>query len=273
MFATTLDFPRTTIGKVSLIYVCCVLFAATSSGQVKRAQPDQGAYGFTVADAIAKVQSGKFAGVHVDLIAEAGAVEAIPALEKQFESSPDPLDKGKIAQGLVKLGDQNDMYWNFLVKLATPAVNSNAPDFVNRDAQGNEVPGLSPAFIAWAKASNTSPDAAGEDAVYIYPGEVMLLGATGDKRAIPLLRQALSSPNYLIEAAAAKGLAETQDAASIPLIIAACKKAPSDAANLIARSLVYFDDPQAQAAVNHFIPSQLADGLRQARTQGRTPSH
>jgi hypothetical protein len=32
----------------------------------------------------------------------------------------DPLDKATIARVLIKLGDKDDMYWDFLVKLATP---------------------------------------------------------------------------------------------------------------------------------------------------------
>jgi hypothetical protein len=42
-----------------------------------------------VPDAIAKVKSGEFAAVHVDMIANAGAVEAIPILKQQFVSVED----------------------------------------------------------------------------------------------------------------------------------------------------------------------------------------
>ena len=89
-----------------------------------------------VADAIAKVKSGDFARVHVDLIGRAGAVEAIPILKEQFVRIQDPLDKAKIAQVLIKLGDKDDTYWDFLVKLATPALESDAPDFMSYDSQG-----------------------------------------------------------------------------------------------------------------------------------------
>jgi hypothetical protein len=55
-----------------------------------------------VPDAIAKVKSGKF--VHVELIARAGAVEAVPVLKEQVVRTQDPLVKAKIASALVRLG-------------------------------------------------------------------------------------------------------------------------------------------------------------------------
>jgi HEAT repeat protein len=81
---------------------------------------------------------------------------------------------------------------------------------------------------------------------------VSYLGKTGDRRAIPLLRQALSSPDFMIQTFAADGLAKLKNKASIPLIIQACRQAPADAAMVIARSLLDFDDPQAQSAAKTF---------------------
>jgi HEAT repeat protein len=262
-------------GMLWLIFVLCAL-AGGAHGQVKQIQPDTQVYGpdkAKVPEAIAKVKSGDFTLGHVELIAEANAVEAIPDLEKQFVRSQDQLDKAKIAQALVKLGDKNDTYWDFLVQAATPAVESDAPDFINRDSQGKELPGPSPEFVAWVKAHNLAPPTAAADAEYIYPGKVMLLGATGDRRAIPLLRQALLSHNYLIEAAAARGLAEIQDKDSIILIVDVCKKAPTQVAGLIAEPLLYFDDPQAQDAVDKYVPKAIAKDLREARAKGKTPFH
>jgi hypothetical protein len=75
-------------------------------------------------------------GVHVDLIARAGAVEAIPILKEQFLRVQDLLVKAKIAAALVRLGDKDGAYWTFLVKLATPALESDAPDFIAYDSHG-----------------------------------------------------------------------------------------------------------------------------------------
>ena len=244
-------------------------------GQAGQPQPEKLAYGIdkaNVPDAIAKVKSGDFALVHVELIAEAGAVEAIPILKEQFARSQDPLTKAKIAAALVRLGDKDDTYWDYLVQLATPAIESDAPDFMSYDEQGKALHGPSPAFLAWTKTHNASPEA-GEDSLYWLPGKVLLLGETGDPRAVPLLRQALLSPNHLIEAAAARGLAEIQDKDSIPMIIEACRKAPAEAASVIADSLVYFDDSRAQSAVDTYIAKDTAKLLRDARAKGKKPFH
>jgi hypothetical protein len=57
----------------------------------------------------------------------------------------------------------------------------------------------------------------------------------------------------MVQALAAGGLAKIPDKASIPLIIAACQKAPADVAFAISRaSLVDFNDPEAQKAAKIF---------------------
>lgn len=222
------------------------------------------------ADAISKIKSGNFVGADVDLIARAGAVEAIPDLKEQFLRTQDAIDKAKIAQVLVKLGDKDESYWNFLVDLATPALDSDAPDFMGYDSQGKSQPGPSPEFSAWATAHNLPANGStAEDSVYIFPGEVGLLGLTGDSRAIPLLRRGLQSRNHMIVSAAALGLAELQDKDSVPLIVEACQKAPKEMAATIASSLVYFDSPEAQAAVNTYVPKNQASVLRDAKAQGK----
>jgi HEAT repeat protein len=255
--------------------VGCGLLAGVLYGQVAPAQPTDGrtVSKTEVADAVAKVRSGKFNGYHVGVIGEAGATEAVPDLELQFTRDTEPIEKAQIAQVLLALGDRKDAYWNYLVELAKPALQSDAPNPIQNDAQGKSLPGLSPQFAAWATAHDKSPDEAGETALYIYPGIMMLLGSTRDPRAIPLLRQGLSSPNNLVEAAATKGLAEFQDVPSIPLIIAACKKAPAEGASVIAESLVYFDDPQAQNAVDTYVPKEEAKLLRQGRMRGKGALH
>jgi HEAT repeats len=271
---------------------CCILLGCGVNAQTEAPPSDQCIYEASpanVAKAIAKVKSGDFVGADVDMIGRGGAVEAIPLLEQHFHrilvapgrpKNPEDLskllDKAKIAQVLVKLGDRDDTYWDFLVKLATPAIESDAPDFMNSAADEKSSPGPSPAFIAWANARHVPPNGpdgtAAEDSVYIFPGEVMLLGGTGDPRAIPLLRRALSSPNHMIEIAAANGLAELQDKSSIPLIIEACQRAPAQAASVIAEPLVYFDDSDAQRAVDQYVPKEKAKLVRDAKAHGqKTP--
>jgi HEAT repeat protein len=257
------------------ILLSCGLLAGIAHGQADHAQQATRpvASKSKVAVAVARVRAGNFNGYDVELIREAGAIEAIPDLEKQFARASEPLDKAKIAVALLALGDKKDVHWNFLVQLVKPVLESDAPNPVQNDPLGKAMPGLSLEFIAWTKSHNQSPDEAGEDAIYVFPGEMLLLGGTRDPRAIPLLRQALSSPNEMIEIAAARGLAEIQDASSVPLIVDLCKKAPAETASLIAESLVYFDDPQAQSAVDAYVPKEKAKALRETRKKGEGALH
>jgi hypothetical protein len=229
-----------------------------------------------VAEAIAKVKSGDFFGVHVEIIARARATEAVPALEEQFLRAQDPLDvhgpleKEHIASALVRLGDQNPVYWDFLMKSATAAVESGVPDPFVYDAQGKVSSDNSEGLAAWANAHNISRSDAGQKALYKV-GAVRYLAMTGDPRATSLLRQALVSRNFMMVSQAALGLAQIGDKDSIPSIIMACQRAPAEAAATIARSLVYFDDPDAQGAVDQYVPKDVARGLRIERAQGKTP--
>ncbi len=105
----------------------------------------------------------------------------------------------------------------------------------------------------------------------VLPAGIGFLAQTMDKRAIPILRQALLSHNYMVEIVAANGLAKLQDKDSVPLIIEACRHAPSDAANVIAESLVYFDDPNAQNAVDTYLTKDQARSMREARAKRKKP--
>jgi hypothetical protein len=253
-----------------------VLLGCTARGQEVQSQAENeklayGADKANVPDAIEKVKSGEFAALHVDMIARAGAVEAIPSLKQQFvHVNDDPLLKAKIAAAIVRLGDKDDTYWDFLVKLAKPALESDAPDFMSYDSQGKAVSGPSPEFVAWADAHSLPHAGLLEESRYLLPGKVAILGWSRDPRAIPLLQQALLSSNHMIEIAAAMGLAEIGDKDSIPLIVDACRKAPADAAAAIAQSLVYFDDNSAQSAVDQFIPKDIAKIYRDAKAHGNT---
>jgi hypothetical protein len=261
--------------KIVCLWVFEVLLTSSAFSQDGQSQLEKPAYAVdraNVPDAIAKVKSGEFALVHVDMIARADAVEAIPILKEQFVRVQDPLAKAKLAAALLRLGDKDDTYWDFLVKQDEPAWESDAPDFLAYDSHGKAIPGPSPEFAAWVKTHNVRPDSAAEDSLYMLPGNVLILGWSRDPRAIPFLRRALSSPNYKVEIAAALGLAEIGDKDSIPFIIEACKKAPADVAAVIAESLIYFDSTEAQSAVDKFIPKHLADIYRDARAHGqKTP--
>jgi hypothetical protein len=67
----------------------------------------------------------------------------------------------------------------------------------------------------------------------------------------------------------AEGLEEVHDDASVPLIIASCRRASADMAALIAQPLVYFDEPDAQKAVDTYMSRQAAKLMRDKRASGR----
>jgi hypothetical protein len=60
-----------------------------------------------------------------------------------------------------------------------------------------------------------------------------------------------------------------QDRQSIPLIVAAIQRALPECKELIAESLVYFDDAQAQSAVDNYMPKEKATMVREAKARGR----
>jgi hypothetical protein len=257
------------------VLLWCVFIAGGVYSQEKPNQPEKLAYGVdkaNVPDAIARVKSGKFSGVHVDLIARANAVEAIPILKEQFNRVDDQLNKAKIAAALLRMGDKDNIYWNFLVEFANPALQSDTPDYNGYDQQGKGVPGPSPEFQAWAKAHNVSVESELDDSVRMASTGVIFLGWSRDLKAIPILRKALLSPNHMIEIFAAMGLAEIGDKESIPFIIEACKLAPAEAAAAMAESLAYFDDITAQSALDLFVPKDRTKLVRESKANGKRPS-
>lgn len=229
---------------------------------------------YTSSDAMKALKAGEAEPYDLEVIGQANAVEAIPDLEKQFAhtSESDPILKGKIAQVLVKLGDKNSLYWDYLAANAKAVGESDAPDPFVSDPQG-KVTGQSPSLEAWAKAHNTPVEVAFGNAEYVWPSRILFLAATGDRRAIPILQKAMSSPSLTIQAMAAKGLAEFQDKNSVPLIMESLKRAPKQAAEAIADSLAYFDDPQIQDMAAKYLSSERIKSIREQKAARHSALH
>lgn len=245
--------------------LAAVLNPAALSAQNGPAAPSQSDQ---LATSIGGCKSGNVDTCDVEIIAEAGAVQAIPSLEEQFGRTTDVDTKTKIANGLVRLGDKHNTYWDYLLEQATLAVDSDVPDGLFSDSVGKTRDQMSSELQAWAQAHNVSANTAAQSAMYDLPGKVLELADTGDPRGIPFLRRALQSRNYMIAVWAAKGLVKIQDRDSIPLIIAACQRAPTGYASEIAKSLIWFDDPRAQTAVDTYMPKEHAKIFRDARKLG-----
>jgi hypothetical protein len=218
--------------------------------------------------ALTRAKSGNADARDVVVIANAGLIQAIPDLEKQFSHATDIDTKVSLASGLVRLRDQDDTYWNYLLEQATLAVDSNIPDS-NFSQSEAKMMIVTPELQAWADSHKVSFETAFQYARVDIPGKILRLGTTGDSRGIPLLRRALQARNYLMASWAAKGLAVLQDKESIPLIIAAVQKAPTGYNSLIAESLVYFDDAQAQSAVDTYLEKDRAKMNREEKSRGR----
>jgi hypothetical protein len=212
----------------------------------------------------------------VRLLAQAGVTQAIPALKQEFAVTKDTWLKLVIAGALVKLGDQDPVYWDFLADEARAAVENDAPSIFQLDSQGKIVANngqLPPEFIAWAKARNLDPAAAAQDQMYELPRHFVYLAETGDPRGRRLLRRGLKSHNFMIQTLAAQGLAKLQDKDSIPLIIEACRTMPGHGNLSIASALLFFDDPRAERAAETIIPDkQVLEELRgKIRAKGADP--
>lgn len=224
-----------------------------------------------VDDLIDQIKQGQFTPATVNRIVQLRAIQAIPVLKQQFAVHSDTLTRQALASALVRLGEADPMYWDFLADHARVAIESDAPFPSAFDAEGKLVPRqLSPEFLAWANAHDMSPESASSVQVYGLPVDVTFLAATGDPRGLALLRRGLTSRNYFIQAVAAKGLARLQDTSSVPAIIDVCRKAPPQVSELIARALVFFNDARAQTAAETFIknPEVLAELRRLNREKG-----
>jgi hypothetical protein len=217
---------------------------------------------------IDQVRKGTFTPAMIDRLVKFGAVQANPVFQQQFAAATDIVAKQALASALVRLGNTDAQYWDFLVDRARVAAESAAPFPIAFDNEGKLIPRqLTADFIAWARSQNLSPEQASHDQVYALPVDLTFLAMTGDRRGLPLLRRALGSRNYLIQAVAAKGLARLQDTGSIPAIVEACRRAPARVAELIARALVFFNDPGARAASETFITNR--DVLEELRRLSR----
>jgi HEAT repeat protein len=179
-------------------------------------------------------------------IAEAKAGQLVPILEEKFVHSQDVDIRARVAKALLDLGDKNEAYWDFLVRQARLAIESDAPS--SRCSSSTNCTGHS-AYVAWARAHNAPEDSEAEMKLnWLLEERVQLV--FGDPRGIPLLREALKSPNNNVVWAGADGLTRAHDKDSIPLIVEACKRFhDADEVRLIAHTLRQFmGDPEARAA-------------------------
>lgn len=188
--------------------------------------------------------------------------QKVAMLKQNFLNTQDERDKAEIASALIGLGEKDDIYWDFLLRLETSLLEGEVSSAVKSDSREKPIEGpLSDE--AWAKQDREFSE------MLTF---VEIVAETRDPRGVRLLRRALSSPNSETQNIAASGLARAQDKDSISLIIDVCKNAPPDVAAVIAgNALVYFDDPRAQSAVDQYLSKEAAKSVRAEKAEGIGP--
>jgi len=94
----------------------------------------------------------------------------MPALRQAFSRTAITGEKQWIASTLVRLGDNDRLYSNFLIEAAKPAVEDRSPIFFAYDQNGNSVRGqFSLAFELWCQAEGKNPMAVAALQLDTYP--------------------------------------------------------------------------------------------------------
>lgn len=178
----------------------------------------------------------------------------IPALRHAFTSETEALTRQFLAAALVRLGDTDPEYFGHVAASATMAVASDLP-FSGASRKGSEstAPKIPEGIRSWAQAHGVTISQAVRLATIEFPAAVEALGETADNRSLPILLRGLDSPNFFVVRAAAFGLARLHSALAVKPIIKACKRLNSGLRPLVAKSLFYFGNKEAQRAAGILI--------------------
>lgn len=205
---------------------------------------------------------------YVELAAHVEPSRAIPVLEAYFAHSHEPDLRGEIASVLVSLRDEDSQFWNLIFNQAQAALSEDPPDpFEMGKAGESSNPCSSEAFLEWAKSRNQRLEEACREGTLSIPLRVRPLADCGDRRAIPVLQEALKSRNRLIQMMAAHGLVLTGDRDAVTLVIEAIDHAPQDRARALADNLIESDDPRAQSVLHQYLPDVNFSEAHQFRAQ------
>ena len=190
--------------------------------------------------------------------------EALAELERRFAASGDEVERQQIASVLVRRLERDAPYFDYLADKARRAVKSTMPFPFAVDVQGKAVRGqYSAEFLRWAAAQRIPPDTAAAYGIDEAPLAVLALALTDDPRSADLLLEAVASPNYMVAYQGAVGLARLRAEAAVPRIVEAAEAAPAELGGLLARALILFDAPEAQAAAKRLLGDEkLVAALR-----------
>jgi len=187
----------------------------------------------------------------VNRLRQIGDPLAIPKLEQAYRKSGSADDRLMIASALVSLRADDPTYFN-LLKTQAESVFMDAPPFpVLVDEAGELAPNL--AYSEWVEQSGVPQADLQRRVMREDPARILALGMAADPRAIPILLKGLESPNPMVAAFAARGLARLQERSAIPHIVRSAESRPRLAGEPIAQWLYFFEDADATAAANRLI--------------------
>lgn len=178
-----------------------------------------------------------------------------PALREAFDRQRQPITREFIAAALVRLGDTDPRFFDYVAGAALEAERSEIPyptSFITKVGDHSN-PEEQEEIRVWAQAHNVPVLGVIRRAMFDVPGAVEALALTKDKRAVPILLQALQSSNLLVVREGALGLARMHETPAIPRIITACQGLGPEDKPWLARSLLYFHSKSAQETAGSMI--------------------
>ena len=102
-----------------------------------------------------------------DTSKDPGATADMKELFKHLQS---PIRKEAVCNALLKMGDKDEVCWEFLSQLGQQIVDSDIPEPYFNDENGNpKAEYLAPDFIEWAKNHNLSASDALESEILHFP--------------------------------------------------------------------------------------------------------
>lgn len=177
----------------------------------------------------------------------------IDIIKKSFEKSNEEAKKSLYAAVLLRLGVNDEIYWQYLTKVSIKAIESDTPSPYKYDEKGNLIRGkYSENFLKWLEENNIDRPTATTNYIFIYPAIVRYLGLSGDKRGFNIILKGLESKNDYIVLSSVYALGMLNDKRGIDYIIDTCRKYPQTA-RFMAKALAYIDDPKAQESIEEFI--------------------
>ncbi|MGH7884680.1 MAG: HEAT repeat domain-containing protein [Thermodesulfobacteriota bacterium] len=203
----------------------------------------------------------------VRIIKEKGAVENnvtenqsldIKVLEKQFEEAEHEVHKSLYSSILIRLGVEDEKYFNYLNDLAETIIRDHRPFPLKLDDSGNEIRGqASDEFQDWCKEENKEINVCVTEYFRTYPAIISYLGLTDDDKFFDYLKSGLNSSNDSIVIASANGLGILGNEKGIQLIENALENTENKSYQReIALSLFFIDNSYAEELARQYISDE-----------------